>query len=65
MVPESTQAPPPSFVRQRISNAIAVDGVSSPGRVKELYCLIEEERRGWERRVQNMEEEVCRLRCKG
>ena len=36
MAPESTQDPPPSFDRQRIGNAIAIDGVGSPGHVKEL-----------------------------
>ena len=47
MAPASPQAPPPSFGRQRIGNVISVDGVGSPGRVEELYCWFEEERRGW------------------
>ena len=51
MAPASPQPPPPSFDSRRIGNAIAVDGVGSPGRVKELDCRFEEERRGWERRV--------------
>ena len=41
MVPESPQAHPPSFERQRIGNTIAVDGVGSPGRFKELDCRFE------------------------
>ena len=65
MAPASPQAPPPSFDIQRISNTIAVDGVGSPGRIEELDRRSEEERRGWERRVQYMEEEVRRLRYKG
>ena len=62
MTPASPQALPPSFDRQIISNTIAVDGVGSPGRVEELYCQFEDDQRGWERRVQYLEEEVCRLR---
>ena len=42
MVTESPQAPPPSFYRRRIGNAIAVDGVGRPGRVKEIDCRFEE-----------------------
>ena len=61
MAPASPQAPPPSFDRRRIGNAIAV---GSPGRVEELDCRFEEEQRGWERKVRNLEEEVRRLRCK-
>ena len=64
MAPEYSQAPPPSFDRRRIRNAIAVDSVGSPGRVKDLDRWFEEERRGWERRVRYLEEEVRRLRCK-
>ena len=63
MAPASPQAPPPSFDRQRIGNTIAVGGVGSPERIKELDIWFEEERRAWERRVQDMEG-VCRLRCK-
>ena len=58
MAPTSPQAPPPSFDRRRIGNAIAVDGVDSPGRVYELDCWFEEERRGWEMRVRDLEKEV-------
>ena len=65
MAPEYPQAPPPSFDRQRIGNDIAVDGVGSPSCFEEIYFRFEEERRGWERRVRYLEEEVCRLRCKG
>ena len=65
MAPASPQATPPSFDRRSIGNANKVEGVGSPGRVNELDCWYEEERRGWERRVQDMEEEVRRLRCKG
>ena len=65
MAPASSQAPPSSFDRRRIGNAILLDGVGSPGHVKKLDCRFEEVRRGWERRVQDMEEEICRLRCKG
>ena len=64
-MPASPQAPPPSFERRRTGNAIAIDGVGSPGRVEELDCRFEEERRGWEKRVRDLEEEVHRLRCKG
>ena len=42
MVTESPQAPPLSFYRRRIGNAIAVDGVGRPGRVKEIDCRFEE-----------------------
>ena len=51
MAHASPQAPPPSFDRQRIVNAIAVDGVGSPVRVEEIYCRFKEERHIWERRV--------------
>ena len=61
----SPQAPPPSFDKRRIGNAIDVDGVGRPGRVEELDCQLEEERRGWERRVRDLEEEVCRIKYKG
>ena len=54
MASESPQAPPPSFDRRRIGNAIANDGVGSPGRVKVLDLRFEEERRGWERRVRGL-----------
>ena len=49
--PASTQAPPPSFDRQRIGNAIAIDGIGSPGRVEEREYRFKEEQRGLERRV--------------
>ena len=65
MAPASPQAPPPSFDRRRIGTTIAVEGVGSPGRIKELDCRFEEERSGWERRVRDLEEGVHRLRCKG
>ena len=65
MAPASPQAPPPPFDRQRIGNAITVDGVDIPGRVEKLDCRFEEDRRGWERRVRDLEEEVRRFRCKG
>ena len=65
MAPASRQAPPLPFHRQRIGNAIAVDGVGIPGHVEELDCRFEEKRRGWERRVRDLEEELRRLRCKG
>ena len=65
MAPEFPQASPPPFDRQSIGNFIAVDGFGSHGCVKDLYCRFEEERCGWEGRVQDMEEEVRRLRCKG
>ena len=51
MAPAYPQAPPLSFERRRIGNAISVDGVGSPGSVKEIDCRFEEERRGWEMRV--------------
>ena len=63
MAPASPQAPPPSFDRQKIGNAIAVDGVGSPSSVKELDRRFEEEWHGWERRVRDLEEEVRRIRC--
>ena len=47
-----------------IGDAISVDYVGSPVRVEELDCWFEEERLGWYRRVQDLEEEVLRLRCK-
>ena len=67
MANASSQAPLSSFDRRRIGNAILLDGVGSPspGHVKKLDCRFEEVRRGWERRVQDMEEEMRRLRCKG
>ena len=36
MATASNQTPLPSFDRQRIGNAIAVDSIGSPGRIKEL-----------------------------
>ena len=65
MTPESTQAPPQFFDRRRTGNATFVDGVGSPGRIEELDRRFEEERRGWERRVLDLEEEVRMFRCKG
>ena len=65
MTPASPQATPTCFDRRRTGNDISVNGVGSPGRVEELYCRFKEERRGWERRAQDLEEEVRRLRCKG
>ena len=62
MAPASPQASAPSFDRRRIGNAIVVDGVGSPGRIKEIDHQFEEERPGWERRVLDLEEEVCRLK---
>ena len=53
------------FNIQRISNAIAVDGVGSPGCVEELDFRFEEDRSGWESIVRDLEEEVRRLRFKG
>ena len=64
MVPTSPQAPPPPFDRQRTGNAIAVDGIVGPRRAKELDCRFEEDRRGWESRVQDFEEEVRRFRSR-
>ena len=64
MAPAYPQAPPPSFERRRIGNAIAVDGFGSPGSVKEIDCRFEEERRGWEMRVRDLEEEVRSIGCK-
>ena len=63
----SSSAPTRTLTDGRIGNAIAVDGVGvgSPSRVEELDCQFEEERRGWERRAQNLEKEVRRLRCEG
>ena len=43
MAPAYPQAPPLSFERQRIGNVIAIGGVVSPVRVKELDCRFEEE----------------------
>ena len=37
MAPASPQAPSPSFDRQMICNAIDVDGIGSPGCIKEIY----------------------------
>ena len=65
MAPASNKAIQPSFDRQRIGNAISIGRVVSPGYVEELDCQFREERRGWEKRVRDMEEEVRRLRCKG
>ena len=65
MEPASTQAPPPSFNRRRIGNAISIDGIGSPGCINELDRRFEEEQRSWNRRVQGLEEEVNRLRRKG
>ena len=65
MEPSSPQAPPASFDRRRIGNAIAVYGVGSPGRIEELDFRFEVDWRGWERRVRDLKEEVRRLRCKG
>ena len=62
---KNTQEPPSSFDRRRIGNSITVDGVGSPGHDEELDCQFEEERSGWERRVQYLEEEVHRIRWKG
>ena len=59
---ESPQVPPPYFDRQRIDNSINFDGVDSPGRVEELDCRFEEDRRGWERRMLDLEKEMRRLR---
>ena len=64
MAPASPQAPPPYFDRRRIRNVIAVDKFGSPGLVKELYFQFGDEWLGWENIVQDLEEEVCRLRCK-
>ena len=62
MASTSPQAPQTSFDRQKIVNYIAVEGVDSPGRVEELDCQLEEERRSWERIVQDTEEEVRGIR---
>ena len=43
---------------------IAIDGVGSPGRVNELDRRFKEERRGWDRIVQDMEVEVRSIGCK-
>ena len=48
---ESPQAPPPSFGRKMIGNTIFIDSIGSPGRIKELDCRFEGERRGWEGRM--------------
>ena len=42
MVPAFPQAPPLSFDRQSIVNAIAVYGIGSPSCVEEIYCWFEE-----------------------
>ena len=55
MATESHQAPLPSFDILRIVNALAVDGVDSTGRIKDLDCWYKEEWRGWGRRVQDLE----------
>ena len=47
MAHASPQAPPPYFDRKMIQNNIAVDGIGSPGHVKELDCRFEEDWRGW------------------
>ena len=65
MAPAYPPAPPTSFDRQRIDNAMTVDGIGSPGSVEELDYRFGEERCGWERIVRDLEEEVRRLRCKG
>ena len=65
MAPVSPQVTPPYFDRRRTGNDISFDGIISPGRVEELDCRFEEERRGWERRVRDLDEEVRMLRCKG
>ena len=65
VAPASPQAPPSSFDRQRIGNAISVEGVGSPGNVEEIDCRFEEERCGSERRVRDMVEEMRSLRYKG
>ena len=65
MAPASPQAPPPSFDKKSINNAISVDGVGSPSHVKELDYWFEEEWRGWKRIVQDLDEEFSRLNCKG
>ena len=46
MAPAFTQAPSPTFYRQRIVNYVDVDGIGSPGPVEELDCRFKEERRG-------------------
>ena len=61
MAPASPQYPLLFFDRQRIGNNIAIGSVGSPGRIEELDHRFEEERRGWERRVLDLEEEVRRL----
>ena len=60
----SPQAPSTSFDRRMIGNAIAIDSVGSPGRIKELDFRFKEYWRVWERKVRDLEEEVRRLRCK-
>ena len=62
MAPASHQAFIPSFDRCRIGNAIAIYGVVSPGRIEELNHRFEEDQHGWERRVLDLEEKLCRLR---
>ena len=42
MATASPQAPPLSFDRQSIVNAIAVYGIGSPSCVEEIYCWFEE-----------------------
>ena len=37
MAPSYPQAPSPSFDRRMICNAIDVDGIGSPGCIKEIY----------------------------
>ena len=54
MAPASTQAPPPSFDRKRIGNAISVDRIVSPSRVKGLGCRFEEEWYVWDRILQDL-----------
>ena len=65
MAPASSQAPPSSFDRQRICNAISINGVGRSGHVKELDFRFKEDRSGWESIVRDLEEEVRRLRFKG
>ena len=54
MAPESPQAPPPFFDRRRIGNAISIDVVGSPGRIRDLDCRFEEYWHGCDSRVRDM-----------
>ena len=65
IAPASLQEPPPSFDIQRIGNSVFIDVVGSPSHVKELDYWFGEEWRGWDRRVQYLEEGVIRIRYKG